>query len=141
MPNSQRFPYTALRNALGEVIPRPMLTAQLINREQSISVSGLVDSGADVNVLPYRLGVALGLIWDDQRYTIYLTGNLANFEARAIILSVQIGDLPPIDLAFAWVSAEQVPLIFGQTNFFETFDVCFYRTEEYFIITPKNFTS
>ncbi|WP_340626568.1 MULTISPECIES: hypothetical protein [Aphanizomenon] len=44
-------------------------------------------------------------------------------------MQVQIGNLEPVRLAFAWVEASNVPLILGQTNFFREFDVCFERSE------------
>ncbi|AKV68500.1 hypothetical protein VL20_3497 [Microcystis panniformis FACHB-1757] len=41
---------------------------------------------------------------------------------------VQIGNLEPVRLAFAWAKTSQIPLILGQTNFFREFDVCFQRS-------------
>ena len=137
MPNSLHVSYTTLQNALGELIPRPILTIEMMNGKQLIRATGLVDSGADVNVLPHQIGIALGLVWEEQRYTFQLSGNLANLPARAIVIPVKVGNYSPIDLAFAWVHTERAPLILGQTNFFETFNVCFYRTDGYFSIELK----
>lgn len=49
-------------------------------------------------------------------------------EARGLFVHVQIGNLEPVRLAFAWAQVSQVPLILGQTNFFREFDVCFQRS-------------
>jgi hypothetical protein len=138
MPTSQRFPYTALKNTLDEIIFRPLLTVEMTNGEHAISATGLLDSGADVNVLPYGLGIALGLLWDEQHNEIRLSGNLARYEARGVLLSGRVGAFPPTHLGFAWTRAEQAPLIFGHTNFFEVFNICFYRTEAYFTVTQKD---
>jgi hypothetical protein len=43
-----------------------------------------------------------------------------------------------VQLVFAWTKAVQVPLILGQVNFFMEFDVCFYRSQLYFAVSPKN---
>jgi hypothetical protein len=137
MPNSQHFPYTILKNALGELISRPILPVVLSNGNPSVTASGLLDSGADVNVLPYGLGIALGPLWENQPNTMQLSGNLANFETRPVIVFLQFGDLPVIDTAFVWTRAEQVPLIFGQTTCFETYDVCFYRIEASFPVSQR----
>src|SRR5262249_9587222 len=134
MANSVEFPYTDLRNAHGEITPRPILTAQLINQGASVQATGLVDSGADVNLLPYGLGNLLGLSWGEQRYSLRLSGNLANYDTRIVVLPVKVADFAPVDLAFAWTQSEQAPLIFGQTNFFQRFNVCFFRSDAYFTL-------
>jgi len=66
-----------------------------------------------------------------------LAGNLARFEARAVIVQAQVASFPPINLAFAWTQAANVPLILGQANFFFEFDVCFFRARSEFEIRPK----
>lgn len=97
-----------------------------------------VDSGATVNVLPYELGLQLGVVWDDRKAVIQLAGNLSNQPAMPFFATAQIGDFAPIELVFAWVSSLNAPLILGQTNFFLEFDVCFYRSKSEFEIKPKS---
>ncbi|MHB8629080.1 MAG: hypothetical protein ACYDBJ_12720 [Aggregatilineales bacterium] len=138
MPNNIQIPYTDIRNGLGEVTPRPILTVDMIYREKLVRAAGLIDSGADVNVLPYGLGNALGLTWGEQRYPLRLSCNLASFDTRVVVFPVKVADFAPVDLAFAWTQSEQAPLIFGQTNFFQTFNVCFFRSEAYFTLTLKD---
>lgn len=97
---------------------------------------GLIDSGATVNVLPYSLGVALGGVWESQTTRVTLAGNLAVQEARAILVQARVGDLAAVTLVFAWTRADNVPLLLGQVNFFEEFDVCFHRSRRQFEIEP-----
>jgi hypothetical protein len=104
---------------------------------QSLNTEGLLNTGASVNVLPYELGLQLGLIWENEMLSVLLTGNLARFEARAVVVDAQISSFPTIDLAFAWTQAPNVPLILGQANFFFEFDVCFFRARSEFEIRPK----
>jgi hypothetical protein len=94
---------------------------------QGGATSGLVDSGAASNVLPYALGVQLGFDWDRQTRSVELSGNLASVEARVVVLSAVVGGFPPVRLAFAWARTDAVSVILGQVNFFLEFDVCFYR--------------
>lgn len=98
---------------------------------------GLLDTGADVNVLPYQLGIALGAVWLAQRTIVRLFGNLANHEARGLLLSVRIADFGPTQLVSAWTRAVEVPLILGQVNFFAAFDVCFFGAQRAFEIQPR----
>lgn len=91
-----------------------------------------------VNVLPYSIGIDLGAIWDNQTTELQLTGNLAQFEARALLLSAAIGHFAPVRLVFAWTQAVEVPLLLGQVNFFMAFDACFYRSQLAFEVCPKD---
>src|SRR5438874_1491536 len=104
---------------------------------QSIAISGLVDSGAAINVLPYALGVQLGLDWEQQTRPVQLSGNLASVEAQVVVLSAVIGSFPPVRLAFAWAKTDAVSVILGQVNFFLEFDVCFFRSRGVFEVRPK----
>ncbi|MBE9257685.1 aspartyl protease family protein [Dolichospermum sp. LEGE 00246] len=107
----------------------PTIPVILSYADSSVSANALLDTGSTVNVLPYDIGLQLGAIWDNQTVRLPLAGNLAKVEARGLFVQVQIGNLEPVRLAFAWVEASNVPLILGQTNFFREFDVCFERSE------------
>ncbi len=137
-PETARFPYVPVKNALGEVAWRPILSFHLSYQGRSSLVSGLVDSGADVNVLPYRVGLDLGLNWQEQGRAIELSGNLAHYKARGVILLAQVEAFRPVALAFAWTQAEQVPLLLGQVNFLREFDICFFGFQREFSITLRS---
>lgn len=116
----------------------PWLPLVLRRGEQVVRAVGLVDSGATVNVLPFGLGLELGAVWDDQKATIQLAGNLGRVPAQPFLPMAEIGDFPPVRLAFAWSQSDDVPLILGQMNFFMEFDLCFYRSRLEFEITPTS---
>src|SRR5215831_7441146 len=129
---ARQFPYALPDGALDELDRLPRLSLTLHYREQRVDTIGLVDSGATVNVLPYRLGRALGAIWSAQRATLRLAGNLAHLPAQPLIVYASIADFDPVQLAFAWTQADGLPLILGQVNFFMIFDVCFFRAQSVF---------
>jgi len=134
---AQSFPYVPRDPSLGNASLAPILPLKLIGRN-SVATSGLVDSGATVNVLPYALGVPLGLDWDEQTRSVELSGNLASVEARIVVLSAVVGSFPPLRLAFAWARTDAVPVILGQVNFFMEFDVCLFRSRWTFEIRPRS---
>jgi hypothetical protein len=101
-----------------------------------VEVSGLLDTGAAVNVLPYASGVALGFDWDRQTTSVRLGRNLAAVEARAVTVSAIVGSFAPVRLVFAWTHADDVPIRLGQVNFFAEFDVCFFRSRGIFELRP-----
>jgi hypothetical protein len=121
MPSTIEFPFSD-----DEALPTIPIT--LSHAGFSFSANALLDTGSAVNLLPYDIGLQLGAIWEEQTIRLPLAGNLARVEARGVFVHVQIGNLEPVRLAFAWVQSSQVPLILGQTNFFREFDVCFQRS-------------
>jgi len=113
-----------------------MLPITLIGRHH-VATSGLVDSGAAINVLPYSLGDQLGFEWVKESRSVELSGNLATVEARVVVLSAVVGGFPSIRLAFGWAQTDAVSVILGQVNFFLEFDVCFFRSQSAFEVRAK----
>ncbi|MEA5479486.1 hypothetical protein VB774_17840 [Pseudanabaena galeata UHCC 0370] len=137
MTLKKRFNFVEKSNSVGETSLVPYLPLTLSFQNTSISTSGLLDTGASVNVLPYEIGIQIGLNWDDHTTSVTLAGNLAQFPAKGIILSATIDQFAPTTLVFAWTKAENIPLLLGRINFFQEFDVCFYGSQLAFEIAPK----
>ncbi len=129
MLNSQRFPFIERTNDRGLSSVMPYLPIALGDRDRSLEMMALLDTGASVNVLPYELGLQLGAVWEEQTTTIQLSGNLAQMEARGLVVSGTVAGFPPVLLAFAWTQSRRAPLILGHMNFFTEFDACFYRAD------------
>ncbi len=137
MLDGKRFSFTEQVNSLGLSSAMPYLPVKLTYRNLSINATGLLDTGASVNVLPYEMGLQLGAVWEEQTVPVQLSGNLARFEARGLVVSATIAEFSPVLLAFAWTISRETPLILGQMNFFLEFDVCFYRANLVFEVRPK----
>ncbi len=138
MLDGQRFPFTESFDEFGTADAVPSLPLILSYRGNSIEVSGMLDTGASVNVLPHDVGVRLGAVWEEQTTTVLLAGNLAPVEARGLVVSAEIRPFAPCRLVFAWSQTNDVPLLLGRMNFFLEFDVCFYRSQLAFEIRPKS---
>jgi len=133
----QRFSYTQNPQFL---VGMPLIDIQLSNGSKSLTVSALVDSGAALNILPFDVGIELGLVWKDQTFPIDLGGVLTGSQAYAVLLNVQITNVQPTQLAFAWVSrpTSEVRTLLGQINFFQEFDIHFYGNQQFFDVEPKS---
>lgn len=70
MLNAERYPFIERRNDSGETITAPYLPIALTYQNRSLQVSGLLDTGASVNVLPYEIGLQLGAIWEEQTISV-----------------------------------------------------------------------
>lgn len=136
MAKRKQYQYTAMLNSQGELGWRPALPIFLRHKSRELEAMGLLDSGADVNVLPYEIGLELGAIWAHQNEVVYLSGILSKVEARGIILSARMSGFAPVRLAFAWAESDDIPLILGQINFFMNYDICFHRSRNQFELTP-----
>lgn len=133
-----RFRYSAADSTQNEWDSLPRLPLTLRVGRRAIEVMALVDSGATVNVLPYRIGVQLGAFWDDRLSVLQLAGNFGNSSAMPLFPMADITGFPRTRLAFAWSRSDSVPVILGQMNFFLEFDVCFYRSQLEFEILPRD---
>ena len=132
----QRFSYTQNPQFPVGV---PLIDVQLSNNSKSVFGSALVDSGAALNILPFDIGVELGLVWEKQTFPLDLGGFLKGSQAYAVLLEAQIAELRPTQLAFAWVnkSSAEVRLLLGQVNFFQEFNVHFYGNQQFFEVESK----
>lgn len=137
MHNAQRFNFVEGFDTFGVPDALPQLPLTLTYQGSSIEVSGLLDTGASVNVLPYSIGVQLGAVWEEQTVSVTLAGNLASVEARGLLVSGKISNFDPVRLVFAWSLSDDAPLLLGRMNFFLEFDVCFYRSQLAFEVRPK----
>lgn len=116
----------------------PYAPITLRNKEHSLEVSALVDSGSTLNVLPFDLGTQLGFVWEEQTYALpSLVGSLKGLPAFGVLLEGQIDGLTPAPLAFAWTKSNDIPVILGQINFFSQFDVFFFGSSKKFQIREK----
>lgn len=139
MPDPRRFSFSTAAGASRETSSLPFLPFTLQHGNSTpLQVEGLLDTGATVSVLPYQVGLQLGAVWSERAPAVHLTGNLAQFEAQALLLTAQVAEFPSVRLAFAWTRSDLVPLLLGQVNFFMEFDVCLYRSRYTFDIRPKN---
>lgn len=137
MPKQERFSFIEQQDSFGITDTVPQLPLKLKYSNVAIDVTGLLDTGASVSVLPYSMGRQLGAIWEEQKTSVMLAGNLAPVEARGLVVSAEIGNFSPVRLVFAWSKSDNVPLLLGRMNFFLEFDVCFYQSEMAFELRQK----
>jgi hypothetical protein len=79
MTNTEHFTFVPVQNSRGEIALRPQLSLALSFRNNSVNTTGLLDSGADVSVLPYRLGEALGADWNEQNTHLEFILDISNW--------------------------------------------------------------
>ena len=115
---AEQYPFVEMDPAAGAFSLMPYLPITLGLGSATATVSGLVDSGAAINAIPYALGAQLGAVWENQTALLRLTGSLAGIEARALAVIATVGEFAPVRLVFAWARVNEIPVILGQMNFF-----------------------
>src|SRR4051794_10924456 len=96
MASIERYPYTIMGRFAEDInFLRPLLPVTFSNNAENIQAAGLVDTGADVNILPYRLGLAIGIQWDDHLPIEPPSGNLRRYEARRAEIICTVGMFAP----------------------------------------------
>lgn len=132
-----QFPFVPMPAGSFGTILMPFLPVRLTHAQVGLDEVALVDSGAALNVLPFDLGIRLGLNWSAPVPTLSLAGNLGGHAAKAVRLDVRIGTFPPVQLGFAWSRDPNARLLLGQVNFFAEFDVCLHQSRGIFDVTPR----
>ena len=128
MAERLEFPYIVKADYTNDRIARPFLPVRLRYRQKELEVWALLDSGADTNVLPYRLGLDLGANWEKSKDFDELQGLGGLVQTKQIVVDLSVGAWPNIRMIFAWASDNDIPILLGQLNFFHKVDVCFYRS-------------
>jgi hypothetical protein len=137
MSKTLRINYTISKKSVDNTGHLPFIPILLSFTNQKVLTSGLLDTGSTINVMPFSIGLELGLKWDKMNTKIPLTGNLSTSEAFGVVIKGKIDDFKTTNLVFAWTKNDQIPLILGQTNFFQEYNVCFFRSEFFFEIKEK----
>jgi hypothetical protein len=132
-----RVNYSLGKPPRGDIERLPMLPVTLSYSGRTLEIIGLVDSGSMLNVLPYRVGVELGVLWDEQQANLTLGGSFGGVPAMPIVVTGQVGDFAPVNLLFAWSQSNDVRIILGQFNFFQEFVVTFFRSRFEFEVNPR----
>src|SRR5437868_2176757 len=88
---AESYPLLPTIPAARPLVLMPLLPLHLELLANSVTVLGLLDTAAAVNVLPFDIGIKLGAVWDDQKTTIQITGNLASVPARGLVVSAVVG--------------------------------------------------
>ena len=83
-------PYITNSRFADDDIARPFLPVSLGFGGHEIKELAMVDSGADVCVLPRQVGVDLGALWEEQNEVLGLSGLTENLESRSITVSLSI---------------------------------------------------
>lgn len=136
MSSPVRFPFIPKPGGSGALDTAPYLPFEISSANASFPVMGLLDSGTTFSVIPYDLGLRLGLNWSSFAHSVVLGGSVKGSVAKLVPLTVTIPPFAPETQLFAWSPTNTVPILLGTASFFFNFDVFLCRRHSYFEIQP-----
>ena len=72
----------------------PLLPLSLYYAGHEVSVNALVDSGSMGCVLPYSVGLSLGLVWEEQTFPVVLSGAYTGVPAYGVLTRGKVESFP-----------------------------------------------
>lgn len=117
--NSKSFPYQKVTR----FVAFPMLPVKLQSKNQTLDEVALIDSGAEMSILPYDMGLSLSLNWEKAQMGTGLAGRVKPEDSRFVFIDLSVESFKPFKNIFLWVKMNNMRLIVGQANFLAHFDV------------------
>jgi hypothetical protein len=127
---SKSFPY----QKVSRFAAYPMLPIELQAKTEVIHDIALIDSGAEISVLPYDMGLKLGLDWYSSPIGTGLAGRVKPEDSRLVVINLLVEPFQPFLNVFLWIKSNEVRLIVGQANFLVHFDVLLSARKQEFIL-------
>lgn len=133
------FKYQRYPSLLGEIL-RPMADVLVEANRRKVEVSMCVDSGADVTMIPYRLGKALGFKQKPTDEILEIKGVSGSGVPYIIKNVTLIMDATRLKIRMAWALIEEVPLLLGRMDVFDKFKITFDEGNESIIFESPSTT-
>ena len=112
---------------------RPLLELELMGPERSVTVLGLVDSGADMSLINIRYAQALGIVLDGLPIKDFI--GISDVRVPTYFTEVPIkvkyfNDILYLPVAFA--DSPRIDILLGQEEFFEAYRIRFEKDHDVF---------
>lgn len=130
-----RYRYRKETGSLGP-ISRPVASVILQNGSMNVQVQFYIDSGADLTMIPFRFGRALGLEHaptDAVRELRGVSGVGIPYVLKNVVLN--FGERT-IAARVAWTLVEDVPLLLGRIDIFNQFEITFNESKGWIDFKP-----
>lgn len=130
------FPFEK-RNSrrLGPIL-KPLIPVQLIGPKNSETMLMLLDSGANLSLIPYSVGEAIGLELDMSNRS--EVQGIGEGSVPYILSQVKLGiEMIEIPVRIGWALIEEVPLLLGRLDVFGHFAVEFREFEDKIFLKPQ----
>lgn len=135
MRRAARFRFATATSRRFGPVRRPIIPALLIGPKQSLSFSFVLDSGADISMIPYSVGEALGLsVEGAPRGECKGIGEgLVAYRLCTVRVRFQHIEIP---IRVAWSTLDESPLLLGRLDVFDQLDIEFRQRTNAILLRP-----
>lgn len=119
-----KFKYQSEPSNLGEIL-RPVADVMLESNGLKVEVSMYIDSGADITMIPFQFGKALGLKQNPSDEIFEIKGVSGGGVPYIVKRTNLILNGKKLNIRLAWALIEEVPLLLGRMDIFSKFKVIF----------------
>lgn len=122
------FPYREEPSQDFGVIWKPYVTVRISFGEKTFRCEMLLDSGADITLIPKRVGDYLG--FEVEKEAIREVRGIGEGAVPYIVkhVKIKIGE-DEIEPRIGWALIEEVPFLLGRLDIFDQFDIKFDHSE------------
>ena len=121
--------------AFGSIL-RPVASLLLSTPAATLEVAMYIDSGADMTVIPFRLGRSLGFRQRPGERTLALSG-ISGAGVPYVLRTARIHlGQKRFTIRLAWALIEEVPLLLGRVDVFARFHILFDERRHQVTFTP-----
>lgn len=123
------FPFVKEKANIVPFVLRPIARVRITYESNEITQDMYVDSGADISLIPYSVGIALGFQLKAGE-EIKRIGGVGGGKISVVIRKVKMSiNAEEFEARVAWCLSEEVPLILGRLDVFDKFDILFKERE------------
>ncbi len=115
------FPYKISPDFEFGTVSTPVVRIELTSGGKRLVVRAVLDSGADITVLPFRVGQFLGLGADSGRSLEFASVNGDRFLLRLRRVSLRIGQSKAVVIRVGWGFSNDMEVILGRLDVFNHF--------------------
>lgn len=133
------FPFERRQSRRFGAILKPIIPVRVSGPSRSVNVFMLLDSGADLSILPYSAGETIGLVLDistrsevqgiGEGAVPYVLGEV-DLQIGGIVLHARVG----------WSLIEEVPFLLGRLDVFRELAIEFREFDNKIVIRQRNET-
>lgn len=124
-----------LTENLGKIL-KPFALVTLINGDKYRESKMLIDSGADITLIPKSAGERLELTPSKQDEIKYLGGIAGGVPVVYRTIDLKIEDIK-FSCRIAWAQIEDVPTVLGRVDVFDKFDIEFKQQDRKVLFKEK----
>jgi len=129
------FRYREERSKILGKIRRPVAEVKILSlKGKWVEFHPYIDSGADITLIPYTLGLYIGFKSPSQIVELYGAGSMGvPVEIRRVKMRIGNVDLEP---RVAWALIEETPPLLGRSEIFDKFNITFKEEEGIVVFEP-----